>query len=480
MIFVYWFRKDLRLNDNNAFRHYIEHLKGNLSEPENKSLLLYIKNHNTYNYFGSKRINFLNRTLTELKNNLKDFNLNLEIIEGSSLDTFKKLLNSGKVTVFANSQVEPYSRSRDEKIKKLIGSTSGEFHLFPDTTIMKFGDLLKDDGTPYTVFTPFKKKFLSVLFENDYAKIQCELQALSKYSEKQFNLSTKDFKKYEPGKSENSFLKGGRKEGITLLKSFYESGLKSYQEKRDFPAINGTSLLSPHLHFGTVSIRECFRATYKKLEASQDITGIETWLSELIWREFYYQITFHFPHVMKKSFKSDYGNILWENDSSNFKKWCEGKTGYPIVDAGMRQLVREGWMHNRVRMVTAMFLTKDLLIDWKWGEKFFAEHLIDLDFANNNGGWQWSASTGCDAQPYFRIFNPYLQSAKFDADGIYIKKYLPELTNIPSKYIHNPSEMTPSEQKELNFKTGKDYPLSIVNHFEMKERAINLFKYSRK
>lgn len=480
MIFVYWFRKDLRLDDNRAFSFYIEHLKKNISEPESKLLLLYIKNKNHYNYFGSKRINFLNRTLTELKNNLKDYNLNLEITEGTSIEVFKNLLKSDKVTVFANSQVEPYSRNRDEKVKKLIESYSGKFLLFPDTTIMEFGSVLKGDGTPYTVFTPFKKKFLSLTFEKDYAKIQCDLQSLSEFSGKQFKLSQKNFKKYKPDNSVNSFIKGGRKEGVEFLKSFYEDGMQKYKEIRDFPAVKGTSLLSPHLHFGTVSIRECFRTAYKKLEASQDKTGTETWLSELIWREFYYQITFHFPHVMKKSFKSDYENILWENDSSNFKKWCEGKTGYPIVDAGMRQLVRDGWMHNRVRMITAMFLTKDLLIDWKRGEKFFAEHLIDLDFASNNGGWQWSASTGCDAQPYFRIFNPYLQSAKFDADGIYIKKYVPELKNVPLQYIHNPSEMPPSVQKEINFKTGKDYPLPVVNHFEMKERAINLFRSSRR
>lgn len=480
MIFVYWFRKDLRLDDNNALHNYIEHLKNNISGTGNKFLLLYIKNHNNYKYFGRKRINFLNRTLTELRNNLKDYNLNLEIAEGSSLEIFKNLLKSDNITVYANSQVEPYSIERDNKVKEIIESSSGKFHLFPDTTVMEFGSVLKDDGTPYTVFTPFKKKFLSLLFENHYARIQCDLQPLSEFSEKQFKLSRKNFKKYEAGNTENSLLKGGRKEGVFYLKSFYEDGMQTYKEQRDFPAIKGTSLLSPHLHFGTVSIRECFRTAFKKLEASQDKTGVETWLSELIWREFYYQITFHFPHVMEKSFKSDYENILWENNSLLFKKWCEGKTGYPIVDAGMRQLIQDGWMHNRVRMVSAMFLTKDLLIDWKWGEKFFAEHLIDLDFANNNGGWQWSASTGCDAQPYFRIFNPYLQSAKFDADGIYVKKYVPELKNVPLQYIHNPSEMPPTVQKEINFKTGKDYPLPIVNHFEMKERAINLFKYLKR
>jgi deoxyribodipyrimidine photo-lyase len=480
MIFVYWFRKDLRTVDNNAFSHYIEHLKKHISESGNKFLLIFIKNKNSFNYFGGKRINFLNQTLTELKNNLKDYNLNLEIVEGSSAEIFKNLLKSDRVTVFANSQVEPYSRKRDNKVKEIIESSSGEFHLFPDTTVMEFGSVLKDDGTPYTVFTPFKKKFLSLLFENYYAKIQCDLQSLSEFSKKQFKLSPKNFKKYEPGNTENSFLKGGRKEGVSHLKSFYGEGMQPYKERRDFPAVKGTSLLSPHLHFGTVSIRECFRAAYKKLEASQDKTGTETWLSELIWREFYYQITYHFPHVIKKSFKPEYENILWENDSLLFQNWCEGKTGYPIVDAGMRQLVRDGWMHNRVRMITAMFLTKDLLIDWKWGEKFFAEHLIDLDFANNNGGWQWSASTGCDAQPYFRIFNPYLQSAKFDPEGIYLKKYVPELKNVPLQYIHNPSGMPPSVQKEINFKSGKDYPLPIVNHFEMKERAINLFKYSKR
>jgi len=473
MLYVFWFRKDLRTKDNNALSEFIKEIKMKFKEGKDSFTLLYIKNTNQNSYSGEKRLIFLDQCLSELKNNLEESGLHLNIIFGKSEDVFKNLSRNFKLKVFANSQVEPYTKKRDEKVKEIIKLAGGELLLFDDTTLMKFGGLLKDDGTPYTVFTPFKKKFLNLLTEENYSERKCDLKVLKKFE--QYRLNAEKEYIFKSGNPESRF-KGGNTEAEKSLKEFIKNGIISYKEKRDFPAVKGTSEISPHLHFGTLSIRECFRVAFDIVEKEKDKTGTETWISELIWREFYYQITYNFPYIINGAFKKEYNNINWENDDVKFRKWCEGMTGYPIVDAGMRQLVKEGWMHNRVRMITAMFLTKDLLIDWKWGEKFFAEHLIDLDFASNNGGWQWSASTGCDAQPYFRIFNPYLQSAKFDSEGIYIRKYIPELKNVPSEYIHRPTDMTPIEQKSFNCIIGKDYPEPIVDHFRMKELAIGLFK----
>ncbi len=277
----------------------------------------------------------------------------------------------------------------------------------------------------------------------------------------------------------SELLKGGRSEGIRLLKDFYGEGLNEYHDKRDYPSSKGTSLLSPHIHFGTVGIRECFTTAFVKLKKTvneNEGIGIQTWINELLWREFYYYITFHNPRIAFESFRKEYDDIKWDYDEKMFMNWCEGKTGFPIVDAGMRQLNREGWMHNRVRMITAMFLTKDLMIDWRHGEKYFAEKLIDLDFSNNNGGWQWSASAGVDAQPYFRIFNPNLQSKRFDAEGTYIKKYVPELKTLPAKFIHEPNLMSSKEQKTYGVIIGKDYPAPVIEHKAAKEKVIKKFK----
>ncbi len=219
-----------------------------------------------------------------------------------------------------------------------------------------------------------------------------------------------------------------------------------------------------------------FNKIDKEVKDADEKINVDTWINELIWREFYYNISFHNPQITTKSFRPEYDNLNWSYDEKLFKIWCEGKTGYPIVDAGMRQLNETGWMHNRVRMITAMFLTKDLFIDWRLGEKYFAEKLIDLDFSSNNGGWQWSASTGCDAQPYFRIFNPTLQSKKFDVDGKYIMKYVPELKDVDSKYIHDPWEHQDILNDKYGIEIGKDYPLPVVNHSEIKDRVISEFK----
>jgi deoxyribodipyrimidine photo-lyase len=470
MLKIFWFRKDLRLFDNRALSFFI-----NSIEKQDKFSLIYIKNKNSYKYNGEKRISFLFESIFELKKEIKKYGLNLNILDGKSFDIFKKLVETyGAIDTFCNEQVEPYCIKRDCEIKKLIEGKMGKFHSFRETTLMDLNKVIKDDSTPYTIYTPFKKKFLKLLSSNDYEESEVKLNKLNPKNEVKINFIPALNLERTYNKTEKSnLIKGGRSNAIKLLNNFTNKKIKNYDIDRDYPAISGTSLLSAHLHFGTINIRECFRAICK----FKNITvGIEKWRDELIWREFYYNIAYNFPYIENSSFKKAYDNINWNYDRKLFKHWCEGKTGYPIVDAGIRQLKKEGWMHNRVRMIVAMFLTKDLLIDWKLGEMYFAENLIDLDFASNNGGWQWSASTGCDAQPYFRIFNPYLQSKKFDPEGAYIKKYVNELFDLPVKYIHNPSEMRIEEQNKYGVIIGKHYPAPIVNHSEASKIAIATFK----
>ncbi len=476
MLNIFWFRKDLRITDNKGLSEFVNTISGN-----DKFAFLYIKNKNTFRYFGEKRISFLIECLSELKEELNTQGFQLQIAQGKSTEVFKEIISVNKViNIYCNEQVEPYCISRDQKVKELIEKSGGTFNSFSDSTIFKIGEIKNGEQQQYKVFTPFKNQALKTLNSHCYKKVENDLSSLSKGGEIIFkDLPAYSLQKINGTHEHSEFLKGGRKEGVNCLKDFYEDGLVDYKTKRDYPALGGTSLLSAHLHFGTISIREALRTALSKLKrvkSESETVSVQTWINELLWREFYYNITFHNPHVIYQSFKKEYDNLKWNYDEELFGKWCAGKTGFPIVDAGMRQLNKEGWMHNRVRMITAMFLTKDLFIDWRYGEKYFADKLIDLDFSSNNGGWQWSASTGVDAQPYFRIFNPYLQSKKFDAEGIYIKKYLPELKSLPAEFIHEPNLMSDMEQKMYGVILGKDYPEPIVDHFKAKENVIKRFK----
>ncbi|MBK8554184.1 MAG: deoxyribodipyrimidine photo-lyase [Ignavibacteria bacterium] len=476
MLNIYWFRKDLRITDNKGLFEFVKNVSGN-----DKFSFLYIKNRNTYKYFGEMRIGFLIECLADLEEELDSFGFKLQIIEGKSKGVFKKLIDEHSgISVYCNEQAEPYCISRDRTVKESVEKSGGTFNSYTDTTIFKLGEIKNGEGQQYKVFTPFKNESLKILTSGHYKKTENNLSSLNKSNEvtlKESNLYNLE-KEYRISERSET-IRGGRKEGLISLKYFYENGLVNYKEKRDFPAAKGTSFLSAHLHFGTVSIREAFRTAFSKIKKAKNESeqnSVQTWINELLWREFYYNITYHNPQITFQSFKKEYDNLKWNYDESLFKKWCEGKTGFPIVDAGMRQLNSEGWMHNRVRMIAAMFLTKDLFIDWRYGEKYFADKLIDLDFSSNNGGWQWSASTGVDAQPYFRIFNPYLQSKKFDAEGVYIKKYLPELRSLPAEFVHEPNKMSMMEQGMYNVIIGKDYPEPFVHHFTAKNKAIEAFK----
>jgi deoxyribodipyrimidine photo-lyase len=468
MLNVFWFRKDLRLEDNTGLKYFISKFDENT-----KFSFLYIKNPESYQYYGEKRITFLLNSLKDLKANLNKFGLRLQIFEGVSSEIFSEIIKKySRINVYANGQVEPYSRKRDVIVKDIIEKSDGTFNLYSDTTLFDLNQIIKDNGEPYLIFTPFKNKFLKNIQDRNFDRYKINLNKLSPENQINISLNCKYYlNKKDNEDCSNDLFQGGSKEAIQLLSNFCKKKISDYRLNRDFPSLEVTSFLSPHIHFGTISIRECFQ---KAIKAAGNFNN--AWINELIWREFYYNITYNFPNIIHQSFKNEYDNIIWSYNEKLLSNWKDGLTGYPIVDAGMRQLNDSGWMHNRLRMITAMFLTKDLFMDWRLGEKYFAEKLIDLDFSSNNGGWQWSASTGCDSQPYFRIFNPEIQSRKYDPEGKYIKKFVPELKNLPIYLLHNPSNITKSEEIKYNFTLGHDYPAPIINHQKAKERTIKIFK----
>ncbi|MDW8273423.1 MAG: deoxyribodipyrimidine photo-lyase [Chitinophagales bacterium] len=400
-IAVFWFRRDLRLDDNAGLYHA---LKSGLPV-----LPLFIFDTNILDELedkADKRVLFIHQELHRLDEQLREYGSALRVEVGTPVQVWRQLIEKLNIEkVFTNHDFEPYAIERDALIKELLGEKGISFHTYKDHVIFEKNEVVKEDGTPYTVFTPYSRKWKS-------------------------KLSPFYYKSYPTLKYAHNFLKWSSS-GIPALESF---GFKTfsftfpervvrhdvvvhYGERRDFPAVNGTSRLGIHLRFGTLSVRKLLAYALDKSPS---------FVNELIWRDFYQMILWHFPHVAHSAFRAEYNNIEWENDTEKFMRWCNGQTGYPIVDAGMRELNETGYMHNRVRMITASFLTKHLLIDWRWGEAYFAAKLLDFDLAANNGGWQWAAGSGTDAAPYFRIFNPSLQMQKFDPNALYVKKWVPE------------------------------------------------------
>jgi deoxyribodipyrimidine photo-lyase len=398
---VFWFRRDLRLEDNKGLH---EALKAG-----EKVLCFFIFDKNILDKLNDRddaRLGFIHSSLENIKSELKELGSDLFIHYGVPKEGWSKICSQFDIqAVYYNEDYEPYAIKRDKEVAKILKEQSIDFFGFKDQVIFAKNEILKSDGKPYTVYTPFKRRWLETLTPKDLASVN---------NKKYFNnfLNIKDL-------SFPSLKKLGFEKSSIFIPSskVKKSILESYDKTRDIPSINGTSLLGIHLRFGTVSVR---RLAQKGFELN------DTWLSELIWREFFMQILWHFPHVTQGAFREKYNKIKWKNDKKEFEKWCQGKTGYPLVDAGMRELNQTGHMHNRVRMLAASFLVKHLLIDWRWGEKYFASKLLDFDLASNNGNWQWVAGTGCDAAPYFRIFNPETQQKKFDPDFVYITKWVPE------------------------------------------------------
>ena len=399
---IFWFKRDLRLHDNAALYHA---LKNN-----NPVIPIFIFDKNILDKLENKidrRVIFIYDVIKDLDQKLNKTTSSLEVYYDFPEKVFIHLLSKYKIEkVYTNNDYEPYAIDRDKKVNEILKSSGATFITFKDQVIFEKDEIIKDDGKPYTVFTPYSRKWKAKLTDFYLSSYPTEKYFTNFYKQSPFqipSLASMGFKNINttfPSKIANEIL------------------IKNYYEQRNFPSVNGTSRLGVHLRFGTISIRE-LAAKAKDLN--------ETFLNELIWRDFYQAILWHFLKVgLHKAFKAEYENIEWRNNEKEFELWCTGQTGYPIVDAGMRELNETGFMHNRVRMIVASFLSKHLLIDWRWGEAYFAEKLLDYDLAANNGGWQWAAGSGCDAAPYFRIFNPYLQTKKFDPELKYVKKWVPE------------------------------------------------------
>jgi len=434
MIDIFWFRRDLRLHDNAGLYHALK--LGNPVQP------IFIFDTNILDKLENKedaRVQFIHNQLEEINSQLEAHGSKLWVFYGEPKEVYAKLLKEYELgNVYTNRDYESYALDRDEKVSQLLQKQTVGFKTYKDHVIFEKNEILKKDGTPYIVFTPYKRKWLKKLDSRIWKKKSSYFLSAYPVSNYLSNLySTKE--NHKISLKQMGFLTTKQEIPSTEVK---QKIIKEYEEKRNFPAVNGTSRLGIHFRFGTISIREKARKA-RKLN--------DTYLSELIWRDFYSQILAHFPHVEKNAFRKKYDVISWRNNEQEFQAWCEGRTGYPMVDAGMRELNNTGHMHNRVRMVVASFLTKHLLIDWRWGEAYFADKLLDFDLASNNGGWQWAAGCGTDAAPYFRIFNPTSQMEKFDQEKKYIKKWIVE------------------------WGTEK-YPEPIVDHKIARERCLAVYK----
>jgi deoxyribodipyrimidine photo-lyase len=418
---IFWFRRDLRLDDNAGLYFALKENKIVLPVFILDSVIL-----EALEDKADRRVEFLLQSLLLLKRTLEERSSSLLIVYSEPTDFFTHVRPKA---VYTNHDYEPYARHRDDEVQAILTNNGVAFKTFKDQVIFDKNEIVKDDGKPYTIFTPYSKKWKARL-NDSYTKSFPTVRYLNNLKQ----TSPLPF----PGLTEIGFRYTGTEFPERRIRL---NVINKYHSLRDYPALKGTSRLSVHLRFGTVSIRKLAR-----LAAEQN----ETWLNELIWRDFYQMILWHFPAV-QKAFKPAYDRIKWRNNETEFSAWCEGMTGYPIVDAGMRELNETGFMHNRVRMITASFLCKHLLIDWRWGEAYFANKLLDFDLAANNGGWQWAAGSGCDAAPYFRVFNPELQANKFDPELKYVTKWIPELNTA-------------------------DYPQPIVEHKFARERALGTYK----
>ncbi|MFZ9046222.1 MAG: cryptochrome/photolyase family protein [Cyclobacteriaceae bacterium] len=425
-IVIFWFRRDLRLEDNTGLYYALASGK--------QVLPIFIFDTTILSKLHSKedaRVGFIHDQISNLQERLHVAGGSVQVEHGEPVEVISKLIEDYPVaSIYANRDYEPYGKSRDLLVSEVCKSKGVEFFTFKDQVIFEEGEILTDQGQPYKVFTPFKNRWLK-----QFQKLQ--LSAFE--SENLLSGLQKDIKHSIPTLEQIGFTKSQ----ISIPeKEFPIKIIEDYDAKRNFPAINGTSRLGIHLRHGTISVRQA---------VAIGLAHSDTWLNELIWREFYTMIIAHFPQVVDCAFKPQYDRIPWKADEESFDAWCSGMTGYPIVDAGMRELVSTGHMHNRIRMITSSFLTKHLLIDWRWGEAFFARHLLDFELSSNNGGWQWASGTGTDAQPYFRVFNPASQTEKFDKNREYIKKWLPEVS------------------------TDK-YPKPIIEHSFARNRAIQTYK----
>ncbi|AWI81897.1 deoxyribodipyrimidine photolyase [Parazoarcus communis] len=468
-----WFRRDLRHFDHAALHHALRHA--------DKVYCVFVFDRDILDALLSRedrRVGFIHHAVTELDAALDALaraaggrGAGLIVRHGRAVEEIPRLARAlGVDQVCVNRDYEPAAITRDSKVAEELAAAGISFVDFKDQVIFERDEVLTQGRTPFSVFTPYRNAWMKKLDDFFVRAYPVEKHAGA--------LAPKPAGELVPALDEIGFGPGNLAElrmplgvtgGRTLFEEF-KGRIDRYKRTRDFPAVKGVSYLSTHLRFGTVSIRELVAYAWQ-----HGGEGAETWLSELVWRDFYHMILWHHPRVVETTFKPEYVRVQWDDVPELFAAWCEARTGYPLVDAAMRQLNQTGYMHNRLRMIVASFLTKDLGVDWRLGERYFADHLIDFDLAANNGGWQWAASTGCDAQPYFRIFNPVTQSEKFDPEGRFIRRYLPELERVPNKFVHAPWTMGGIDQTAAGTRIGVDYPAPVVDHASARARTLSRF-----
>ncbi|MCE4554944.1 cryptochrome/photolyase family protein [Roseateles cellulosilyticus] len=456
-----WFRRDLRVEDQAALHHALRSAK--------QVFCAFVLDRDILDALprADRRVEFILGALQVLDDDLRRLGGALIVRHGVAADEIPKLAAELAVqAVFANHDDEPQALQRDARVADRLKSFSAELRTFKDHVVFERREVLTATGGAYGVFTPYKNAWLRKVDDFYLSPYPVERHAAALApSPLATGVPTLQAIGFEPAGLTPHVGRGSR--GAEELLDDFLDRIDQYHEKRDFPAVKGPSYLSVHLRFGTVSIRRLARLAHAR--ATGGDRGAEVWLSELIWRDFYHQVMHHHPHAMTSAFRPEYDAIAWETGAladEHFAAWCDGRTGFPLVDAAMRQLNQTGYMHNRLRMVTASFLTKDLGLDWRRGEAWFAQQLLDFDLAANNGGWQWASSSGCDAQPYFRIFNPTSQSEKFDPQGRFIRRYCPELAELDDKAIHAPWERAPLAMQ------GGGYPRPVVDHAVARERTL--------
>jgi deoxyribodipyrimidine photo-lyase len=464
---LWWIRRDLRLKDNQALQAALE--EGEAVVPVfvlDPALL-------SSAYTGEKRIAFLMGGLRQLDEALRRRGSYLVVRRGKALEELSRLIEeTGAGGIYAAEDLSPFARRRDVAVARQL-----PLNLVDGVTVHRPDLIAKADGSPYTVYTPFSRRWKELPAPDPGSLLPAPQRIPTPSGISSLPIPDR------PLLPESVPFPPGEDEAQRRLEAFVqEAPITRYADRRNRLDLAGTSKLSPYLRFGMLSARQAVVAALEKRSAVPDEEGrrgAEVWFNELIWREFYLSILYHFPQVLGRSFQPAYDHLVWRNDEGHFAAWREGKTGYPVVDAAMRQLVHSGWMHNRARMIVASFLVKDLLIDWRWGERWFMQHLVDGDPAANNGGWQWTAGTGTDAAPYFRIFNPVLQGKKFDPQGDYVQHWLPELAQVPDKYLHEPWKMPQDIQQDAKCVIGRDYPGPIVDHASARQATLDAYAQAR-
>ncbi|HYW56722.1 MAG TPA: deoxyribodipyrimidine photo-lyase [Polaromonas sp.] len=475
-----WFRRDLRVEDNAALYHALKSCR--------QVLCVFVLDREILDLLprADRRVEFIRESLVDLDGQLRQLGndegrqrAGLIVLHAWAAEAVPALASTLSIdAVFTNNDDEPQGLERDTKVGQALALSGKAFHSFKDHVIFERAEVLTQTGKPYSVFTPYKNAWLKKIddfYLRPYPVRQYGAALIDRPPT--YNAPVPELAEFGFEKTNLSSLKipTGTTGAAVLVDAFLER-IDQYHATRDFPAAKGPSYLGVHLRFGTVSIRHLAAIAFRLQTGGSP--GAAVWLSELIWRDFYAQILSNFPHVASRSFKPAYDAIAWEEGleaQTLYEAWCEGRTGYPLVDAAMAQIRETGYMHNRLRMVTASFLAKDLGVDWRWGERYFAVHLNDFDLSSNNGGWQWASSSGCDAQPYFRIFNPVSQSEKFDAQGKFIRKYLPQLAGLSNAALHSPWLASPLELSAAGVELGGNYPYPVVDHAKARTRTLQRY-----